>query len=282
MRAVISLCLTVASATLYVLAACMCVCALLRKRDGLVVPSKIVFIVAVVAQSVCIGVDSVSTSGTLVTGPNILMLSSWVMVVATCFSFALSAHGYGFVALSGPLAAILMVTSHALDLFSAATTNSVYYEWPTLVVHVALVFLSVACFAIGAASSLMQLYQQNLIKKRSERLLQVRMPSVNTAAVIARRFTLAGQILLTAALLIGFARLLALHAAMSTVGCEGDLGYLFPRMALSLSVWTVYCVHLVLSYLVPHAVSSKARAALSVVGLVLAVVLVVVSAGSAL
>ena len=77
----------------------------------------------------------------------------------------------------------------------------------------------------------------------------------------------------------GFTHLVALYAAMAQIGTEGNLGYLVPRVALSLAttaVWSVFCA---LSFLAPWAASARARDALAIAGLAAAVLLVAVSAG---
>lgn len=53
--------------------------------------AKGVYLVAVAAHSAVIGMESVSTAGTLLSGPNIVMLASWVLAVVTatgCSSLA--------------------------------------------------------------------------------------------------------------------------------------------------------------------------------------------------
>ena len=84
---------------------------------------------------------------------------------------------------------------------------------------------------------------------------------------------------LIAAMLIGFTHLVALYAAMAQIGTESNLGYLVPRVALSLAttaVWSVFCA---LSFLAPWAASARTRDALAIAGLAAAVLLIAVSAG---
>ena len=45
--------------------------------------AKGVYLTAVAAHSAVIGMESVSTAGTLLSGPNIVMLASWVLAVVT-------------------------------------------------------------------------------------------------------------------------------------------------------------------------------------------------------
>ena len=85
--------------------------------------------------------------------------------------------------------------------------------------------------------------------------------------------------LVIAAMLIGFTHLVALYAAMAQIGTESNLGYLVPRVALSLAttaVWSVFCA---LSFLAPWAASARTRDALAIAGLAAAVLLIAVSAG---
>lgn len=272
--------LIILSITLYALAGGICLYATLRKKDHAIAPAKGVFLAAMLAQSASIGITSVSTSGTLVTGPNILMLASWVLAVITLIAAIVGKRMHGLLALSGPAAAILMAISQVLSLLSPniSLSNSVYHEWPLLVVHIMFIFLGASCFVISAAASCMQLYQQNLMRKKSRQLLSVRMPAINTVSNTAKRTALAGTVLFTLGLLIGLARLIALHALMVAIGCAGNLTYLVPRVTLSIVVWLVYVSYLVFSYLLPHVIGSKARAFVSVAGLVLAIALIVVSA----
>lgn len=277
----ISFVLTVASITLYALSGALCAYAMAQKVDRVVVPAKVLLIVALVSQSASIGITSVTTSGTLVSGPNILMLASWVLALVTLLLATVGKRSHGFIAFASPLVAVLIVAAQVLGVLSAgaAPSNQVYYEWPTLVLHITLIFLAAAAFVVSASASVMQLYQQKLMRQHSERLLRISMPAVSTLSSVARRAALVGMTLFTAGILIGFARFLALYAAMAAVGCEGSLLYLMPRMVLSVVVWAVYALYLALSYFLPHMVSSKARALVSVAGLVLSIVLIVVSAG---
>lgn len=276
----VSFILMVASVTLYALSGALCAYAMIQKVDRVVAPAKVLLVVALVSQSVSIGLTSASTSGTLVAGPNILMLASWVLALVTLL-LAAGKRFHGFVAFASPLVAALIVASQVLRVVSqgADPSNQVYYEWPTLVLHISLFFLAAAAFVVGASASVMQLYQQKLMKQRSERLFRVSMPAVSTLSTVAKRSAVVGTTLFTAGMLIGFARFLALYTVMAAVGCEGSLLYLVPRMVLSVAVWAIYVAYLVLSYLLPCAVSSRVRAWISVAGLALTVVLIVVSAG---
>ena len=273
--------LTVTSITLYAFAGALCAYAMVRKVDRVVAPAKIALMAAIIAQSISIGITSTTTSGTVVSGPNILMLASWVLALVTLLLATIGKRSHGFVAFASPLVAVLAVVSQVLTVVSAgaAPSNQVYYEWPTLVLHISLIFLAAAAFVVSASASIMPMYQQKLMRQHSERLLRISMPAISTLSMVARRSALVGLMLFTAGILIGFARFLALYATMAAVGCEGSLMYLVPRMALSVAVWATFSTYLVLAYFLPHVVSTKVRAWVSVAGLVLAVILIIVSAG---
>lgn len=114
---------------------------------------------------------------------------------------------------------------------------------------------------------------------RSAKVLELNTPALDTLALISRLAGLVGLAVLIAAMLIGFTHLVALYAAMAQIGTESNLGYLVPRVALSLAttaVWSVFCA---LSFLAPWAASARTRDALAIAGLRPAVLLIAVSAG---
>ena len=209
------------------------------------------------------------------------MLAAWVLAVVACLLTAAGRRAHAYLAFAGPVIATLIVVSQVLGVLEAgaSATNQVYNEWPMLLAHILLIFLASAGFAVSAFASLMLLYQQHLMRRKSKRLLDTNMPAVSTLALVARRAALAGAVLFLAGLLVGGTHFAALYSVMAAVGCEGSLMYLIPRIVLSLVVLALYVVYLVLSFLLPHVAGSRARAMLSVCGLALTIVLVVVSAG---
>ena len=72
--------------------------------------------------------------------------------------------------------------------------------------------------------------------------------------------------LFTLGMLIGFGRYAMHHGAMVALGVPAGFSYLWPRIGLSLAVWTVIAAFVALSYLVPHVASSKVRSVLSICG----------------
>ena len=239
--------------------------------------AKGVYLTAVAAHSAVIGMESVSTAGTLLSGPNIVMLASWVLAVVTAVGLLVTRRGLAF---STVVVALLILVSQWLRILDpTGADNMAFYHWPLLVPHIVLVFVALACFATSAVSAALDWYQRRLMAARSAKVLELNTPALDTLALISRSAGLVGVAVLIAAMLIGFTHLVALYAAMAQIGTEGNLGYLVPRVALSLvttAIWSVFCV---LSFLAPWAASARTRDALAIAGLAAAVLLIAVSAG---
>ena len=236
--------------------------------------AKGVYLTAVAAHSAVIGMESVSTAGTLLSGPNIVKLASWVLAVVTAVGLLVTRRGLAFSTVAAPVVALLILVSQWLRILDpAGADNMAFYHWPLLV------FVALACFATSAVSAALDWYQRRLMAARSAKVLELNTPALDTLALISRSAGLVGVAVLIAAMLIGFTHLVALYAAMAQIGTEGNLGYLVPRVALSLvttAVWSVFCA---LSFLAPWAASARTRDALAIAGLAAAVLLIAVSAG---
>ncbi len=64
--------------------------------------AKGVYLTAVAAHSAVIGMESVSTAGTLLSGPNIVMLASWVLAVVTAVGLLVTRRGLAFSTVAAP------------------------------------------------------------------------------------------------------------------------------------------------------------------------------------
>lgn len=266
---------------LYGIAGALCAYVTLRGRHDLARRAKGFFLGALLVHSAAIGLTSVETEGTLLTGPNIVMLASWVLAVATGVLLVVRSRSCAYAAFAGPVVALLILAALWLSLLfhGADPSNTVYYEWPTLVPHIVLVFLAAACFMVSAAASVMLLYQRRLMLKHSAKALSLEAPSLDTLNHVASASALAGVAVFSVAMIIGFTRIVAQGSAMSAMGCVGSLAYLNPRIALSFVVWVIYGTYCILAFLVPYRVSSNARAIISLVGFGCMAVLIAVSAG---
>ncbi|MCI9262591.1 hypothetical protein [uncultured Adlercreutzia sp.] len=251
-----------------------------RDRARAVRAGKVLFFVAVLAHTALIGCESMRTSGTLLSGPNIVMLASWVLAVVTAIGVAVTRRGMSIAAVACLVIAVLIAVAvwmRILDPLDA--DNMAFYQWPLLLPHIVLVFLACAFFATSAVASGVQLYQQHLVRQRSAKVLSLDAPSLDTLGKIARLTALAGLVVFTAAILIGITHLVAIYAAMVNAGCAGNLSYLIPRMVLSGAVWLVWAAYAIFAFLVPYVVGSRARAWLAIAGCALALALIAVSAG---
>lgn len=242
--------------------------------------AKGVYLAAMALHSAVIGMESVSTSGTLLSGPNIVMLASWVLAVVTAVGLLVTRRGLAFAMLAAPAVALLILVSQWLNILDPTTTdNMAFYHWPLLVPHIVLVFVALACFATSAISAALDWYQRRLMAARSAKVLELDTPALDTLGRISRLAGLAGLVVFVVAMCIGFTHLVALYAAMAQIGSAGDLSYLVPRVVLSLVVtalWSAFCV---LSFFAPWVGGAKVRDGIAAAGFAVMVVLVAVSAG---
>lgn len=254
-----------AAATLYGCAGALCLYRTVRKHGRFPTAIRAFFLVAVMLHSVSIGMESVSTSGTIISGPNILILFAWVLAIASCFIAAISKHPDGFIAACSFSSAFLIVAGYLAFLMTEGGTlsNSAYEQWPALVLHVTFFMLATACLTISAAASLMRIYQNSLLKAKNARIFTIDMPAIDTLDTVARRAMALAFPLFTLGMLIGFGHMTVQFTAMSTAGCPGALQYLVPRIAISLTVWAGIGAHVAISHLAPHLMSSRARCLLS-------------------
>ena len=126
--------------------------------------AKGVYLVAVAAHSAVIGMESVSTEGTLLSGPNIVMLASWVLAVVTAAGLLVTRRGLAFSTVAAPVVALLILVSQWLRILDpAGADNMAFYHWPLLVPHIVLVFVALACFATSAISAALDWYQRRLM-----------------------------------------------------------------------------------------------------------------------
>ena len=98
--------------------------------------------------------ESVSTSGTILQGPNILMLASWVLALVSLFVSVASRRPYGYLAIASATVSLFILFSQMILMASgyALYANSAYEQWPSLVVHILLFLVAMACFRICHAA----------------------------------------------------------------------------------------------------------------------------------
>lgn len=271
--------LTIASGVLYLCSAAVSAYQLKHKTGRFSAGAKVCFFAALLTQSITIGITSASTQGTLLQGPNVLMLASWTLAVAFTFFEIIVNKPYGYGAFVVPVVALMMIVAELMNAFvdGAVLYNRVFHDWPLLVVHITCFFIAIACFVISAVASGMLLYQHHLAKAKSTKFLTVRMPALSALKKIAGRTVCVGLPFFTAGMLLGFTRYLVLWGTMVGMGCEGSLWYLGPRITLSIAVFATYCLYLAYTYLTPGRLSSRTMPWLSIVAAIASIGLATLS-----
>lgn len=270
--------ITILSATLYICAAGLSIYQLKHHSRRFAAAARILFFTALLAQSVAIGITSVTTSGTLLQGPNILMLASWALAVIFAFFEMATGKSSGFGAFVIPVVVLMMLIAELMNAFTggAALYNRVFNEWPLLAFHIGLFFIAIACFIISAVTSGLLLYQQHLARSKATDFLSTHLPAISTLKRIAGRAVLIGMPAFTAGILLGFYRYAVLFGTVASMGCGAAL-YLMPRIVLSVILWIVYCVYIVFVYLTPGRVSSKVCSWMSIIAGAATILLAVLS-----
>ncbi len=279
---VLTLILATASIMAYLVSAGLFAYQLRNRTDRFQAIARVLFFCALLMHSVAIGVTSSETGGTMLQGPNILILAAWTIAVAFAFFEIITKKPYGYGAFVVLAVAVLMIAALFMNAFLGGSVfyNRVYAQWPVLAFHIVLFFLSVSAFLISAVASGMLLYQEHLVRIKSTRFLTMRMPALSTLRLVARRAVAIGMLLFTLGILIGVVRMLVLEGTMADMGCSGSLEYLLPRIVLSIVLWVAYCVYLTFIYLMPGRVPSRACSWISVIAGASSLVLLVLSAGS--
>lgn len=189
--------LLVVCIALYIVSGVACALVAVKGNQTLKHFAKYLYLAAFILHSVFIGLSSVSTAGTLLTGPNIAMLGAWVIAGVALVMLLFKNKAYTYAMFSAPAIVILILISFYLhfSMYGDAISNAVYYRWPMLVVHIVLVFLAAACFMVSAAASGTFLYQSHLMQKHSVQILRVDTPALNTLSRVGRVAILAGVVL---------------------------------------------------------------------------------------
>ena len=106
--------MAVASVTLYGCSAGLCAFRTIRKSDRFPVAARLLFLAAFLLHSASIGMESVSTSGTILQGPNILMLASWVLALVSLFVSVASRRPYGYLAIASATVSLFILFSQMI------------------------------------------------------------------------------------------------------------------------------------------------------------------------
>lgn len=216
-----------------------------------------------------IGLRSISTGGTQLAGPNSLVLAAWTLVlVYFIVEHVVRLKVYGAVLV--PVSALLLMVAQLLGVNGAAgvALNAEQMRqvdaWQ-IGIHVGLVMLANAMFAVGAAASIVYLVQEKQLKKHKVNIFFKRLPSLAQTDTIARRAIAWAYPVYTAALLLGTTRAIQLV----------PMWWLDLRVMLAGVVWLVFGAYLFLRY--QRHVPGRSAAWVAVAGLVAVIVLAIVA-----
>jgi ABC-type uncharacterized transport system permease subunit len=250
---------------LYGVGACLSVYQFLLRRQQLEIYARVCVILGFVAQTTFIGVTSRLTSGTILSGPTVVTLASWVAIlVYLIFTLVFRVKAYG--AFLPPVAIILMGIGRILTgLHMPWAENSAYYTTPLVLFHIIVLLIAFATFLIAGISAGLLMYQNRLLKKHKNIIASKKLPSLSSLKKLSRQPILFGFPFLTVGMLIGI---------VMTMGGTYSPWFFAPRIILVIVLWALYAVYLFQVY--RSGVSMKTSSAMAISGGVLTIVLLVV------
>jgi ABC-type transport system involved in cytochrome c biogenesis permease subunit len=221
-------------------------------------------------HTAAVGLRSSATSGTELTGANVLVLMAWALVlVYFVVEHLMKVKVYGVLLV--PAALMLMLVAQLLG-----ATSKVIAELPAdhaalldswrVGIHVALIAFANAGFAISAAGSLMYVALERQLKRRRTTGLLKRLPSLEQTDGVARHSILWAFPAYTAALLLGILR---------AVETDVQLWWADPRVVLAGVAWLVFAFYLFMRW--RRGWAGRSAAYLSMVGFAVVVVLAIVA-----
>jgi ABC-type transport system involved in cytochrome c biogenesis permease subunit len=223
-----------------------------------------------ICQTASIGLRSISTGGTLLTGPNSLVLAAWTLVlVYFAIEHLIRLKVYGTVLV--PISAALLMAAQILGVNGAghvalSLTEAQQLDNWRVGIHVGVIMLANAGFAVGAAASIVYLLQESQLKHhRASRMLR-RLPSLAQTDLIARRTIVFTFPVYTAGLLLGILR------AIEVAGTDW---WLDPRVVLAGIVWAIFGVYLFLRY--RRGISGRQAAWIAIGGMAIVTILAIVA-----
>lgn len=241
---------------------------ILRKRQLASLP-QIITLVALIALSASIGLNSAAKGGTPLTGANQLVLAAWALAVLYfVVEYLLKFKQYGGLII--PVVVVLMTIAQIIggprDIAPVPENLSRQMESIGIGFHVALIVFANMLFLIGAIASACYLYQNRQLKAHATGLLSRRLPSLaNLERLASRSITIALPVYF-AGQFLGIIRAINVDAA----GWWAD-----PRVMLSGVILLVFIVFMVL-YL-RNKVSGVTTSRIAVVGGILVIVLMVLA-----
>lgn len=213
-----------------------------------------------------IGTGSVAHGGTLLTGPNQLVLAAWALVMLYfVLEHVLRIRVYG--AFLIPVAVVMLAVAQLVkNPVVDFESQDPLVKGFGIAFHVALIVFANAGFIFGAVSSMLYLYQSGQLKRHKTTKVSRRLPSLATLQRVSRQSISLAFPVYTAGLSLGIIRAI-----------QTDVGgwWADPRVIFAGFVWFTFGLYLTLVY--RHDVSARAGAWVSVAGFFLVVALSVIA-----
>lgn len=207
-----------------------------------------------------------ATEGTLLNGPNTLILLAWALVLMYfAMEHLIKLKVYGTVLV--PVSVVLMTISQLLLAAGkgGAAASPLVENWK-VGIHVALITFANAGYFIGAIASLAYLLQERQLKGHKTSVLFRRLPPLGAIDTLARRAIAFAYPAYTSGLLLGVVRAIETDPP----GWWAD-----PRVILAGLVWIAFGVYLFLRY--GGRASARTTAMIAIGGSILVVALAVVA-----
>ena len=218
------------------------------------------------ALTAAIGLKSNATDGTVLDGPNQLVLVAWaLLLVYFIVEHLIKVKVYGTFLV--PAAVVLLVVAQLLPASEPSGLSAealVQLDSWRVGVHVALIVFANAGFLIGGAASALYLVLDRQLKSHKTSVLFRRLPSLAQTQALARRALALAVPPYTAGMLLGTIR------AVETGGGGGWGG---PRGMPSGIGFAIFGTYLLRLY--RHGISSRSASWIAVVGVVVVVVLAI-------
>lgn len=241
---------------------------LLLKRNIRIHP-KWITVGAFIALTQSIGLSSSVNKGTSLGGANMLVLGAWgLLIVYFIFEFYTKLKNYGIIMV--PISTLLLAWAQLIGNKTALAPNiellSAQMDATGIVIHVTLIVFANVLFLVGAAASLLYLYQSRMLKKNANSLLSRRLPSLSSLETLASRAIIVALPIYFSAQIFG---------TMRAIAVDVDAWYLDVRVVTSGVVLILFAAYLLLFS--RNKTSGQTTAIIAVVGGLAVIVLMILA-----
>jgi ABC-type transport system involved in cytochrome c biogenesis permease subunit len=205
----------------------------LRSRRHLI-SARTAFVVALLLQTAGIGAFCITThQSPFASTYGTLSVTAWIIAILY-LPVEFQAHVPALGALASPAEAVLLFMS--LLKVRSGFAGSPAVRTQIINIHVFLVLISLALFAIAACCAVFYIWQYGVLKHPDKRAMFRRLPPLETVDAIAYHLVAFGFPLLTIGLILGFVR--------AAAGVLHGNWLLDPHTLISIAAWLVYSGYL--------------------------------------